>query len=70
MPLVGTPARRSNRVYMIGFGLFGGGVPVSSSLNGFKPRDRLRQAPPLSRRGQMAGVGFLWVPSNAAAYAS
>lgn len=67
MPLVGFLVAKVQPRYLIGFGL----VVVGSSLfmmSGFSLKIDYRTAM-LARVVQMAGIGFLWVPINAAAYA-
>jgi MFS transporter, DHA2 family, multidrug resistance protein len=67
MPLVGFLIAKIQPRYLIGFGL----LVVGSSLvlmGGFDLQIDFRTAM-LARVLQMAGVGFLWVPINAAAYA-
>jgi DHA2 family multidrug resistance protein len=66
MPLVGLLVTKIQPRYLIGFGL----LVVGSSLflmSGFDLQIDYRTAM-LARVVQMAGVGFLWVPINAAAY--
>ena len=67
MPIVGFLVAKFQPRYLIGFGL----VVVGSSLwmmAGFNLQIDYRTAM-IARVIQMAGVGFLWVPINAAAYA-
>ena len=67
MPLVGFLVAKIQPRYLIGFGL----VVVGSSLfmmGGFDLQIDYHTAM-IARVMQMAGVGFLWVPINAAAYA-
>ncbi len=66
MPLVGLLVTRIQPRYLIGFGL----LVVGSSLylmSGFNLQVDYHTAM-IARVVQMAGVGFLWVPINAAAY--
>jgi DHA2 family multidrug resistance protein len=67
MPIVGILVSKIQPRYLIGFGL----LVVGSSLvlmSGFDLQIDYRTAM-IARVVQMAGVGFLWVPINAAAYA-
>src|SRR5579864_3228375 len=67
MPLVGFLVAKIQPRYLIGFGL----VVVGSSLlmmGGFDLQIDYHTAM-IARVMQMAGVGFLWVPINSAAYA-
>src|SRR4029077_1258381 len=67
MPIVGLLVAKVQPRYLIGFGL----VVVGSSLvvmSGFDLQIDYKTAM-LARVFQMAGVGFLWVPINSAAYA-
>jgi len=67
MPIVGILVTKIQPRYLIGFGL----VVIGSSLllmGGFNLQIDYRTAV-IARIVQMAGIGFLWVPINAAAYA-
>ena len=67
MPIVGILVTKIQPRYLIGFGL----VVIGSSLllmGGFNLQIDFRTAV-IARIVQMAGIGFLWVPINSAAYA-